>query len=277
MRLQGSVANQDFVIEYAEDARLLLKAGPETEIAAEAWACERLVTIGVPVPHVIASDLDSSKLGLPFLIAAFVPGEPSSDVDVVREAGTWFRRVHEEQLTGWGPVSVSSKLAGPPDIGGRYPSWEDAIEADLAGLPELVAAGLLEEELANAARTLVSVHDLLDYDGPGVLLHNDLKPAHLFGVNDRGHRRLSAIIDWGDASVGDPTAEIARLSMSGPAMAAAFLDGYGVPLTDELADRLTRYRILWNVRALSYEYRAGGDWFDTYRSRIREDTAQLLT
>lgn len=276
MRLQGSVANQDFLIDCADGKLVVLKAGSLTEIAAETWACERLVDIGVPVPHVILSELDSSQLGLPFLIATFVAGEPSSDADVFREAGTCFRRVHEERLTGWGSVTVNPQPAGPPGVRGRYSSWREAIEADLAGLPELVAAGLLQEELADAARTLVSIQDLLHYDGPGVLLHNDLKAAHLFAVHDHGRQRLSAIIDWGDASIGDPRAEIARLSMSGFAMTAAFLDGYGLPLTDELADRITRYRILWNVKALSYEYRAGGDWFDAYRNHIKEDTARLL-
>jgi aminoglycoside phosphotransferase (APT) family kinase protein len=274
-RIQGSVANQDFLINCA-DQELVLKAGPGTEIAAETWACERLVDIGVPVPHVIVSEPDSSQLGLPFLIATFVAGEPSSDVDVVRQVGIWIRRIHEERLTGWGSVTVDPQPAGPPTVRGCYPSWREAMEADLAGLPELVAAGLLQEGLADAARTLVSVEDVLYYDGPGVLLHNDLKAAHLLAVHDHGRQRLSAIIDWGDASIGDPRAEIARLSMSGPAMTAAFLDGYGMPLIDELADRLTRYRILWNVKALSYEYRAGGDWFDAYRNHIEEDTARLL-
>jgi hypothetical protein len=35
-RLQGSVANQDFVVDLADRTRLVLKAGPAAEIAAEA-------------------------------------------------------------------------------------------------------------------------------------------------------------------------------------------------------------------------------------------------
>ena len=148
--------------------------------------------------------------------------------------------------------------------------------AALSGLPALVAAGVLDEPLADAARDLVSVEELLSYRGPGVLLHNDLKPAHLFGVSDGRRRHLSAIIDWGDASVGDPAADLARLSMSGPAVTTAFLEGYGVQINTELSERLARYRLLWNIGALSYEYRAGGDWFDAYRIRIRDETAQLV-
>jgi hypothetical protein len=55
----------------------------------------------------------------------------------------------------------------------------------------------------------------------------------------------------------------------------AFLAGYELRLTDALVDRLARYRILWNVAALTYEHRAGGDWFDVYRERIRADVRRL--
>ena len=76
--LPGSVANQDFVIECDGGPRLILKAGPALEIAAEAWACDRLTQIDVPVPPVLVTELDPTQLGLPFLIAGFMAGEPTS-------------------------------------------------------------------------------------------------------------------------------------------------------------------------------------------------------
>ena len=273
-RLSGSVANQDFGVHLAEGARVILKAGPATEVAAEAWACERLTAAGLPVPRLVALELDATRLSLPFLMVTFVEGEPSDGADVARDAGGWFRQVHAIELPGWGPLLVTQGSTGI-EARGRYSSWRDAIEGQLTGLPDLVAAGLLTDALAGIIRALVDVEHL-DYTGPGVLLHNDLKPAHLYGIAADVRWRLSATIDWGDASVGDPAAELARLSMSGPVAIAAFLDGYGAAHTRDLADRLARYRILWNVRALSYEYRAGGDWFGTYRARIAEDV-NLLT
>lgn len=272
-RLAGSVANQDFVVECRDGSRLVLKAGPATEIAAETWACGRLVELEVPVPAVLVAELDPARLGRAFLVMDFVAGEPTDDAATVREAGGWFRRVHEQQLPGWGPVVLGRGAAGEGAAAGRWPSWRDAVEADLASLPALVAAGVLEERLADRART---VTERLDEPGAGVLLHHDLKPAHLLGRVGDGHPRLSAVLDWGDASVGDPVAEVARLSMAGPAVTAAFLAGYGWPSTSGLADQLARHRVLWDVRALGYELRAGGDWFDTYRRRIGEDTARLL-
>jgi len=269
-RLPGSVANQDFVIECVDNRRLILKAGPETEIAAEAWACSYLTAVGVPVPPVLVTELTAARLGSAFLIARFVTGQPTSDVDVVRDLGECFGRVHGERLSGWGPVVMTQGTGAQ----GRYSSWREAVEAKLAGLLELVDAGILGKGLAENARRAM---ETLGYDGPGVLLHNDLKPAHIFGSAQQGRQRLTAVIDWGDASIGDPAADIARLSMAGPAATAAFLEGYGGRLTNDLQDRLIRYRILWNVASLSYEFRAGGDWFDAYRDGISKDTALLIS
>ena len=272
--LAGSVTNQDFVVECVGGPPLILKAGPVSEIAAEAWACDRLARLGLPVPPILVTGLDPAQLGLPFLVAGFMAGDPTSDTGVARELGVCFRQVHEERLPGWGSVVVQRGRDEPASAAGRHASWRDAVEADLAGVPGLVRAGILDDGLASAARDAVGV---LRYDGPGVLLHHDLKPAHVFGLSGAGRHRLSAVIDWGDVSVGDPVADIARLSMAGPEMTAAFLDGYGAQRTDELGDRLTRYRILWNLRALHHEFRAGGDWFDAYRAWISDDTASLVS
>jgi hypothetical protein len=38
--VEGSVANQDFAVVLADGTKLVLKAGPSAEIAAEAWTCQ---------------------------------------------------------------------------------------------------------------------------------------------------------------------------------------------------------------------------------------------
>jgi aminoglycoside phosphotransferase (APT) family kinase protein len=270
-RVHGSVANQDFVVRLADETSLVVKIGLRDEIAAEAWACRRLVALGVPVPNVVALALDDGPSGQPALILTFVRGGPTDDPSVTLQAGRWFRSVHAERVSGWGPLVVTGAGAR-----GQYDSWSDALLADLSGIDELIGGGILDPELALSVRRCILTDDLLDYRGPGVLLHNDLKAAHLFGAADGPTPRLTAVIDWGDARAGDPLADVARLSMSGSATTEAFLAGYGRRLTPDLLDRLTRYRIVWNVRALCYEYRAGGDWFDVYLQRIRDDTQSLL-
>ena len=226
-QVAGSVANVDFVVGLDDGTRVVLKTGPAAEIAAEAWACRRLTVLGFPVPPVVASAVAGADLGRPYLVLGFVEGEASEDPRVAYEAGRWFRRVHAEELTGWGPLVPDSAASAH----GRYDTPRQAVTAELTGVPELVGAGVLDRSLADAATTLIRVDALLEPPGPGVLLHHDLKPAHLFGHFDAGGIRLSAVIDWGDAWVGDPLADLARLSMSGPSVTTAFLDGYGLEAT----------------------------------------------
>ena len=261
-------------MRLADASAVVVKAGPRAEMAAEAWACRRLTVLGMPVPAVAALDLDVGLGDLPTLILGFVAGSPSASPEVAFQTGRWFRRVHAEQLPGWGPLTIQGEAGALAR--GAFDSWPEAVYAELSGLPELVDAGVIDAPLATAARSCVLSAELLGYAGPGVLLHRDLKPAHMFGADDdSGGERLTAVIDWGDARVGDPLGDIARLSMAGTAITEAFLAGYERRLTDDLGDRLARYRILWDVSALSYEHRAGGDWFDVYRQRLRADVRRV--
>lgn len=270
-QVPGSVSNVDFVVDLVDGTRVVLKTGPATEIAAEAWTCRRLTTLGFPVPTVLATATDGADLGRPHLILSFVDGSASENPGVAYEAGRWFRRLHAEALPGWGPLMPNTDGSAR----GRHGSAREAIAAELAGVPDLVAAGILDRSLAETTTALVWTDDLLEPAHPGVLLHHDLKPAHLFGQALGEQVRLSSVIDWGDAWVGDPLADLARLSMSGPSVTAAFLDGYDLEATGEVLDTLARHRLLWNLSALGYEYRAGGDWFDVYRDRMSADVDRL--
>lgn len=271
--LAGSVANQDFLVRLDDGSGAVIKVGPGQEMAAEAWACRRLTAgLGAPVPGVIALELDS-PLGAPTLVLSFLEGAATDAEPVAFEAGRWLRLIHTEKPSGFGPLVVDP--ADPGSTRGRYGSWPEAVEADLSGMADLVRDGVLDADVARRAHSCVLHDAVVGYASPGVLLHNDLKSAHLFGLEAAGGWQLSGIIDWGDARVGDPVADLARLSMAGPAVTDAFLAGYQLPLTPDLADLLARYRICWNVAALTYEHRTGGDWYDAYRDRIRADTELL--
>lgn len=273
-RLPGSVANLDYLVRLADQRRLIVKVGPRSEMIAEAWACRRLADTQVPVPEIVHLALDHDGPDRAMLIVSFVPGTASDDPVVFEEAGRAIRRAHDEHLPGWGSIVADVSGSGA-DSRGQFDSWRAYVLDELSGLPELVSAGIIGGELAAAARDCVAVDEVLRYSGPGVLLHNDLKPAHLFALDEGSGRRLTGIIDWGDASVGDPLVDLARVSMSGAEALQAFSVGYGIDLTPGLHRKLARYRTLHNVGALTYEYRAGGDWFDVYRNRVSQDVESL--
>lgn len=264
VRLSGSVANRDYRLSLADGSQAVMKLGPANELAREAWACRRLAAMDLPVPSVLAYRTECKSLRAPALILSLVDGYADQDSAVVASAGAMMRRVHDVRLLGFGPLATVDG-----DWRGQHDSWAAAMAASVEAVPELIAAGVLAPELGQRAVEF-AIGPLVRFNGDGVLLHCDLKEAHLFGVNGV----LTGVIDWGDGRVGDPLLDLARMSMA-PALFGAFLDGYGSTGSDAHAATLAAYRISWNLDALGYEYRAGGDWFETYLGRVAADVALL--
>lgn len=260
-RLAGSVGNYDFMLITA-CGDFVLKASATQDLAAEVWACGRVRQVGVTAPEVVWFEREPQSLPMPFLVMRRLPGTPAECTSpALAGAGRQLAMVHSVRLPGYGGLTVEGSWAQ-----GRHDRWDAFVRELAAGLEELVAAGVLVESSANAA--VGAIEDAaveLSFDAPGVLLHGDVKLAHIFAGPDGG----AALIDWGDASVGDPRLDLGRMSMAGPSAFSAFMSGYGLPLTPELDRSLTAYRLVWNLDALVYEFRAGGSWFDTYRTGIR--------
>ncbi len=262
-RLQGFVGNEDFLLE-TEAGDFVLKAGAATGLQAEAGACERVRAAGVLAPEVVGVELE--LLPMPFLLLRRIPGgPPSSATDpVFAEAGRQLRLTHSLPAQGFG--YLNEKAVGP------YQRWAEFTAEPVSSLDEMVDNELLKPEVADRLRSCVDKHrDAVAYDGPPVLLHGDLHPRHVFTAGGR----LTGIIDWGDVAAGDPRLDLARFTKGGADSLPTLLEGYGTPLTPELSVTMTVYRMLWTTWALREEFRAGGDWFDAYRTVIEEDLAAL--
>ncbi|TDO46044.1 phosphotransferase family enzyme [Kribbella sp. VKM Ac-2571] len=232
--VNGFVGNQTFRLE-TRDGVYYLKAGPT--VADEADACRRARSVGVPAPEVVASPAE-------YVIMRELPGGPlaadSPDLGaVLRTVGERIRRVHTI-------VDVSA-------------SWADRLWKVLDGL-DVLPDGL-------AARVRAVVPGFVEYVA-GVtpaLLHGDLHLRHVYAEGPE----LTGILDWGDATYGDPLFDLARLSMAGPEVTAAFLAGYGV--VDAPARTLSMYRALWSLIALQAEHAAGGDWIQPHLGTIARE------
>ncbi|GAB3748528.1 phosphotransferase family protein [Microlunatus parietis] len=257
--LAGSVGNQNLRLD-TERGRFSIKLAAESELAGERWGLERAAEAGVPVPRVAAAGELGGDRG--FMITGWVPGGPATvaDTEALVEAGRAIRRYHEVGGPGYGLADVEAGAAR-----GRFGSWAERLADIVAKTEPLVRHGVITAELADGFRAAVDDHaDAIAYDGEGVLLHCDLKPAHLFVADGR----LSSIIDWGDTSYGDPRYDLARLSVAEDAIFRPALEGYGLELEAELSRTLACYRAIQRVDALHYELMAGGDWFDVYRQTI---------
>ena len=269
-RVAGSIGNEDFLISTAGAGGFVLKASSGAALAAEAWACERVRREGVLAPEIVAVELVPSSLPMPFLLMRRFVGSPSgSRDDLLIAAGAQLRRVHAIGMDGFGELRIVDG-----DARGTSASWASYVEQILAALDRLVSAGVVSGSLAAAARRAVArsgVVEAAEAAGPSVLLHGDLKLQHIFG--DRG--RYVGIIDWGDASAGDPVFDLGRFSMVGAEALGRLLQGYGHVDVPDLERSLAGYRIVRNVYALTFEMDAGGDWFDVYRDAITAATLLL--
>lgn len=279
--LAGFVGNQDFLVTTAR-GEFVLKAGDAHAVVSEAWACERVRAVGVPAPEVVAVDADRNTLALPYLLMRRLPGGPVDDADAALEsAGRWLRAVHEIEVEGYGLLTACG--AGER-VHGRESTWADVIARPLAELPVLVAEEILDEPLAERVRSAFAADaGLLAYgtgggrgtggNRRGVLLHADLHPRHVFA--ERG--RLTGIIDWGDATAGDPAYEFGRYSRAGDASLAIVLRGYQPDREADFGRRIVLYRVLWSLYALVWEHAAGGDWFAGHVQAVRDGLHALDT
>jgi aminoglycoside 2''-phosphotransferase len=89
-----------------------------------------------------------------------------------------------------------------------------------------------------------------------VLLHRDLGSDHL--LLDAHSGDLSAVIDWGDASIGDPAQDFCGLPS---AWLPALLASYGGAVDATFADRVAFYRSLKPYHTLIFGLRSGGEPF----------------
>jgi aminoglycoside 2''-phosphotransferase len=78
------------------------------------------------------------------------------------------------------------------------------------------------------------------------LIHRDLGSPHILW--DPAHQEITGIIDWGDATVGDPAADFARLlDEFGIDFALKVLDGYRLE-----RDATFWYRIVFYARLIPF-------------------------
>ncbi|GAB3923389.1 hypothetical protein GCM10011575_01120 [Microlunatus endophyticus] len=271
-RISGSVANQDFRVDLADGRRVFVKTGPRSELRAEAWAIGRAAAVGVPVPKVAGYEERVDLTPSPFLVIELLRSDGDLSAAVLRSVGHALRLIHTVPVPGYGPVDVVGDPLAPESVSGRYDSWRGFIESMIDNIDELIRADLMTTDVGDSIRRLATGIDGSPLAGEtGVLLHADLKRDHLLALDGS----LTGIIDWGDASSGDPAWDLARASMMGAGDFESLLEGYPGAGVDEVARILPTYRILWNTRALSYEYRAGGDWFAEYQRRIASDLDHL--
>jgi aminoglycoside phosphotransferase (APT) family kinase protein len=158
-------------------------AGNPNVAADEFRLLQQLHSAGIPVPKPLHLDASGDLLSTPAIVIEFVEGKPeSSPSDVLRLAETLIQ-IHELDRSRFDLSFLRRRDALPPKRDGVDERVRDALERAWP-LPQRNEA---------------------------VLLHGDFWPGNTLW-NDG---RLVAVVDWEDAAVGDPLADLgyARLEL----------------------------------------------------------------
>ena len=185
--------------------------------------------------------------GWPYLVLTHLEGHPAGEIwsdlpreaqtDVARQLGEVFARLHASDPTGCDAIREEDWPAYAHGL------WADAVERQ-------VGHGLGATWVADLERVLEAL-------GPPpvpareVLLHADVTDDHVMLEERAGRWRVTGLIDFGDAMLGDPDYEFAAplvfLAQRRPAVQRALLEGYGVAPVEvdtDLGRRLVRWCLI---------------------------------
>lgn len=239
--------------------RLILKFGPPDAIALEHAVLQVVSEQQVPVPPVVAADPDGGATGHACLIMRVVGGQPLSGSEAAFDAaGPLLERVHALGCDGFGTLVVT------PDgsLRGEDESWLATLRHRVHSAAPVVDAGLVPGSLVSAVAAAVEQSEVSEAEPR--LLHGDFHPRHVYAEATQ----VTAIIDWGDATSGDPDYDIARVvhavmltsDLPTAIATAQRVLPRGLPLTAERTKKLLAYAavfVLWSMRG---EYDAGAPW-----------------
>jgi hygromycin-B 7''-O-kinase len=112
--------------------------------------------------------------------------------------------------------------------------WTAHIEAEAEAAPRQLAEDGAPDELQDRwLEFLRSVGPLPSPGSPLVLLHGDLSVANVLVREEAGHWRITGLLDFGDASLGEFTHDWLSPGIHNfggdAAVVSAFCDGYGLP------------------------------------------------
>jgi aminoglycoside phosphotransferase (APT) family kinase protein len=254
--------NQVFRLQRG-DRVAFLKYADRLDLEREVAVIEAVRERGVPVAAVEAFDPAGDVTGTPCVVLGDVGGEPlAGAAPEFCDAGAHLRAVHDVALDGFGAVA-----AGPALHGGDA-TWFQTMQGRAAGVAPIVAAGLVPRDLAARATGALDDHrEVFDSVESARLLHGDFHPRHVYAVD--GH--ITGIIDWGDATAGDPVFDLGRLVRAGirdQSVEAGFhvveivLDSYGdAPwLRSDLAAKLLLYGVVFTLWSMHGEFQSGAPW-----------------
>lgn len=247
MRIVAGYPGTCAVLIVDEAAVVKIFPPPLANDFARERAIYHLPGLALPfAPTLLAEGVWRDRVDWPYLVFSFLPGPawrdalpampPDARAAILRDLGQSIRTVHDAPLPAAG--SWPSRAA-----------WEPFLNQRLAQISqELRRRTALPDGLIGNIETLLAGIEW--YATPPRLLHADLTEDHLLVDQTNGRWRISGLIDWADAEVGDPYYEWIvvwfGLCRRRAELWRAFVDGYDParPADYPNIDRLTAFIFL---------------------------------
>lgn len=213
--LTGGYRNTTLLLTRAGHRWVLRRYRHDNRAAVEAALAERLDGI-VPVPRVLAADLDGTASGMPTLLLEHVEGTPG-------HLATGFASAAGRTLAAIGTITFdrpgtldTPDLAPAPD---GMPGDLAAFVAECVRSPNIALTTAERDGLVDLARRW---SPLIPH-GDARLVHSDYNPKNLLV---RG-AHVTAVLDWEFAFSGSPLTDVGNmLRFAGPRFAEEFVAGY---------------------------------------------------
>lgn len=201
--LKGGISAQVTALEIArpdgQKQKLLVRRHGEVDrahnpqIAADEYKLLRLLrSAGLAVPTPYSFDQSGEIFSTPYIVIEYIEGEPefapANMPDFLLQIATQLARIH--RIDG-----------STPDM-----SFLPKIEDRYAQLLREPLASVEESEVVARIRAVLDAVWPLPQRNPSALLHGDFWPGNLLWRDGQ----LVAVIDWEDAAIGDPLADLAN-------------------------------------------------------------------
>jgi len=238
---QGEV-NEVYDVELTDGLAVIVRISKSSTavFGRERWAIEHCAAKSIPVPEILSVSKHGEE---PDQIEACIQKKVKGRVlslyegnrrdrsRIAGQCGEWLREMHSIKTTGFGYLNSKGcgTFSSARDEAAEYLSLESGLfaAADAYGFEH----SILINSLAFVVQTIES------RTVEPRLIHNDFEPKHIIV----GRHKAKAIIDFGEASGGDPINDLVRFSFceTDPVRFRDVLAGYG----DCDLTRLLAYRI----------------------------------
>lgn len=238
---------------------------PEIEMKLEQVITERVVSLDVPVNHILHVDISRNVFPFDFQIQEVLLGSDLEDhfrgdkaaYDRMSFAlGQYVARLGEIKLDGFGRFDENKVKQG--QLFGTKRSFSDYIVVCLDDDLRFIAdSGIISVRTVSFIRRLFDEYQPIMNISRGTLVHHDLADHNFMHVGDR----ITGIFDWENAVVGDPVLDLA----SAPTWTTHFpreeklLDGYRSvkSLPDHFGEKMHIYRLRTMIWKMVFAVRAG--------------------